>query len=333
MRDFKFRKKFTEQLSDLLEGDINLLEALNILKRSFKTKQKDKISKTIYALQKGKNFENAFENISKDKEFLIFIKTAESTGNLKRSLWLLKQKYNFISEIKAQVYMILMYPVIVIVIAIVILNILLLMVVPKFIDIYNDIGQELPTITKVVVNVSNVLINKKIYIIIGLILFISLIYFVIKRLRNILDKIFMKISIFKDYTILSFTQTMYASFASKVDFVDAMKLCTDTKNSAFKGELMRILKKIQKGDSIYMAFKNSKYFDDEYKSYVGISDVTGQLENTFNTLSYILSNRLKYKMKLYLKFLEPISILIIAIFVGLIVTAIMLPLFSIGERI
>ena len=91
MSDFKFRKKFTEQLSDLLEGDINLLEAINILSNSFGGKFRDKIFHLKYCLEKGKDFVVSFSIISKDKEFLTFIKTGERTGNLKRVLKLLKE--------------------------------------------------------------------------------------------------------------------------------------------------------------------------------------------------------------------------------------------------
>ena len=52
MSDFAFRKKFSEQLSDLIEGDINLLEAIGILKRSFKGKKREKVMKLQYLLEK-----------------------------------------------------------------------------------------------------------------------------------------------------------------------------------------------------------------------------------------------------------------------------------------
>lgn len=333
MSDFKFRKKFTEQLSDLLEGDINLLEAINILTRSFKGKNLDKIRRLKYSLEKGNNFERAFNNISDDKEFLTFIKTGEKTGNIKRVLKLLKEKYNFVQEIKSEIIMIITYPLIVVTVALIILNILLLVVVPKFVDIYADLEQELPIITKIVINLSNVMLNNKIYILIFLISIPFSIYFLLKYFNSIISKIIMILPIIKEYIILSFTQTMYAAFASKIRFLDAIKLCTNIDNLSFKEELIKITKSIEKGESITISFQNAKYFDDEYKSYINILDTTGELENTFKTLSIILNNRLKYKIKLYLKFLEPISIIIIAIFVGLIVLAIMLPLFSLGENI
>ena len=82
-----------------------------------------------------------------------------------------------------------------------------------------------------------------------------------------------------------------------------------------------------------MAFEKAKYFDIEYKNYISIADATGEVEKVFKTLTTIKNNRLRYKIKIYLKFLEPISIMIIALFVGLIVLAIMLPLFNLGESI
>lgn len=333
MSDFKFRKKFTEQLSDLLEGDINLLEAINILSNSFKGKFRDKILHLKYSVEKGKDFEVSFSSISKDKEFLTFIKTGEKTGNLKRVLKLLKEKYIFIQEIKSEILMIITYPMVVISVAIIILNILLLVVVPKFVEIYNDLEEDLPLITKLILNLSNFMIKKWQYLILILISIILSIYFSFKYLKNIFSKIIINIPIFREYIVLSFTQTMYAAFASKVRFIEAMQLCINIDNVVFKNELIKILKKIEKGNSITQSFKSSKYFDNEYKSYIIIADRTGELENTFKTLSVILNNRLKYKIKIYLKFLEPISIIIIATFVGIIVLAIMLPLFSIGENI
>ncbi len=333
MSDFKFRKKFTEQLSDLLEGDINLLEAINILSNSFGGKFRDKIFHLKYCLEKGKDFEVSFSIISKDKEFLTFIKTGERTGNLKRVLKLLKEKYNFIQEIKSEILMIITYPTIVIIVAIIILNVLLLVVVPKFVEIYNDLDNNLPIITKVVLNLSDFMIKKWQYLITILISIVLYTYFLFKYFKNLISRIIINIPIFKEYIVLSFTQTMYAAFASKIRFIEALQLCINIDNIVFKNELVKILKKIEKGNSISQSFKNSKYFDNEYKSYITIADRTGELENTFKTLSVILNNRLKYKIKLYLKFLEPISIVLIAIFVGIIVLAIMLPLFSLGENI
>lgn len=333
MSDFAFRKKFSEQLSDLIEGDINLLEAIGILKRSFKGKKREKVMKLQYLLEKGKNLDEAFSCISTDKEFLSFVKTGEKTGDLKKCFKLLKEKYTFISQLKSEVISILIYPIMVILAAIVIFNVLLLLVVPKFIDIYQELGQNLPKITMVVINISNFLIKYRLMIAIFFVFLSGVIYFCILRQKSVLDRLLYKVGIVRLYILLSFTQNMYASFSSGIEFLEALKLSMNTDNIVFRNELNRIYKRIEKGDSINYAFNNSSFFDEEYKSYIIIADMTADLSKTFNTLTVILNNRLRYKVKIYLKFLEPISILIIAIFVGLIVLAIMLPLFNLGENL
>lgn len=333
MTEFTFRKKFVEQLSDLLEGEINLIEAITILKRVFKGKYKEKIQKLKLQLEKGKDLDVAFLNISKDKEFLSFIKTSQKTGDLKGCMKLLKEKYQFISQIKSEIISIIIYPLVVISTAIIILNVLLMVVVPKFIEIYKDLDQELPNLTKSVINISEFLLRFKLHILLVFLSLIVLITYLIKSNNIIYHSIILKNSLIRDYHILGFTQTMYAAFASKIIFLDALKICMDTNNQAFKYELQKIFKKIEKGDSITMAFEKAKYFDIEYKNYISIADATGEVEKVFKTLTTIKNNRLRYKIRIYLKFLEPISIMIIALFVGLIVLAIMLPLFNLGESI
>ena len=116
--------------------------------------------------------------------------------------------------------------------------------------------------------------------------------------------------------------------SSDITFLDALKLCSNNSNLHLKKEINRIIIKITKGESIRNVFVRSNFFDREYISYIIISDSTGKLDKN---LKIIYKNRTYKKINIYLKLLEPLSIIIIAILIGSIVFSIILPLFSIGE--
>lgn len=333
MNDFKFRKKLVESLSDLLSSGIGLVESIEIISKSFNKKEKYSINCLKKDIEKGKDLEKSFRHISKDKEFLLFIKTAEKTGNISSSLKLLKEKYTFKENVQKEIATILIYPLFLIIFSIIIFILLLIYVVPKFIEIYSDISQELPTITLFIISLSNII--RQYYIIIILILSLPIISIIIikKLYKNIYDAILIKyIAIYREYVILSFTQNMYIILANKIDFLQSLKICMNTENSYFKKELYKLYKNIEKGEYVSRAFSKCEIFDEEYKNYIRIADSTAKLDESFKNLSIILDSRLKSKIRIYFKLLEPLFIIIIASMIGFIVLSIMLPIFTLGEN-
>ena len=333
MKEFKFKKSFVEQLFDLLDGGVILIDAISIISKSFNGDNKKRILMLKKDLEKGIPLYQAFSNISTDKSFLMFIKTAEKTGDITTSFKYLKEKYKFIEKIRNEILGIIVYPIIVIVLSIVILIILLSVVVPKFVDIYKDLNKELPKITLIIISISNIILKYK-HIIFLIFFMLFSILFILKKIDyHIYDSLIIKIPLYKEYLILTFTQNMYIALSSNVDFLDAFKLCLNVDNILLKKELSSIYKRIEKGDYISSAFFKSNFFNQEYKSYINIADNTGNLKYSFNNLYEILNKRFVNKINVYLKFFEPISIIFIAFIVGIIVFSIMLPLFSLADSI
>ncbi|WP_068449122.1 type II secretion system F family protein [Caviibacter abscessus] len=333
MNDYKFRKEFIRQLYSLVNSNIELLDTLNIIRFNFKNKQLNKILKLKKSLENGDSLSKAFKNISNDKEFLMFITTAEKTGNLKQVLKLLYEKYDMIYKIKMELISLMIYPIIVISVTIIILIMIMIFLIPKFVEIYEDLNQELPNVTIFIINTSKI-INKYYYLI--LIFLLILIIFsklFIRYNKKIFDKFILQLPLVKEFLILNFSQSMYITLSSNIDIIDSLKLCLQTENIHFKLVINKITNKILKGEDIYDIFKSLTFFDIEYRSYLIIAGNTGKLSESFKILSMIYKNRIENKIKIYLKLFEPISIVFIAFIIGIIVFAIMLPLFSIGQNI
>ena len=179
---------FTKSVYYLLNGKISLIDTLGIVSQNYDGDLRSKIIRTKQQIERGVSLHRAFSKITANREFMEMVKIGEETGNLEIVFKNLYEKYEFNQKIKKDIKNLSIYPVTVIITALVIVFILLKFVVPKFVLIYSDIGQELPKVTKIVINFSKI-VDK--YGIIFLIIIVFL-YFCFKKWKRQNEKTFEK---------------------------------------------------------------------------------------------------------------------------------------------
>ena len=328
---------FTKSVYYLLNGKISLIDTLTIVSQNYKSEMKNKILKTKAQIEQGVPLTKAFYKIVKEREFLEMIKIGEQTGNLELVFKNLYQKYEFNQKIKKDIIGLSIYPVTVIVTAVIIVAILLKFVVPKFVSIYSDIGQDLPKITKTVINMSKIF-DKYWIAFFGVMVFIYFLFFYFKKKNEEdFEKFFLKLRIigkmYKDICVLNFTRNMYSLTNTNISFVKSLEMCSNSKSNVLNKELKKIISKIEKGESIQKSFKNKTFFDVEYRSFLTIGERTGKMEISFFNLNEIYYERVNEKIKWFLKMFEPFSIIFIGILIGGIIFSVMLPIFKMGEML
>ncbi|WP_369711544.1 type II secretion system F family protein [Leptotrichia sp. HSP-334] len=328
---------FTKSVYYLLNGKISLIDTLTIVSQNYKSEMKNKILKTKAQIEQGVPLTKAFYKMVQEREFLEMIKIGEQTGNLELVFKNLYQKYEFNQKIKKDIIGLSIYPVTVIVTAIIIVAILLKFVVPKFVSIYSDIGQDLPKITKTVINMSKIF-DKYWIAFFGAMVFIYFLFFYFKKKNEEdFEKFFLKLRIigkmYKDICVLNFTRNMYSLTNTNISFVKSLEMCSNSKSNVLNKELKKIISKIEKGESIQKSFKNTTFFDAEYRSFLTIGERTGKMEISFFNLNEIYYERVNEKIKWFLKMFEPFSIIFIGILIGGIIFSVMLPIFKMGEML
>lgn len=328
---------FTKGVYYLLNGKISLIDTLTIVSQNYKSEMKNKILKTKAQIEQGVPLTKAFYKIVQEREFLEMIKIGEQTGNLELVFKNLYQKYEFNQKIKKDIIGLSIYPVTVIVTAVIIVAILLKFVVPKFVSIYSDIGQDLPKITKTVINMSKIF-DKYWIVFFGAMVFIYFLFFYFKKKNEEdFEKFFLKLRIigkmYKDICVLNFTRNMYSLTNTNISFVKSLEMCSNSKSNVLNKELKKIISKIEKGESIQKSFKNTTFFDAEYRSFLTIGERTGKMEISFFNLNEIYYERVNEKIKWFLKMFEPFSIIFIGILIGGIIFSVMLPIFKMGEML
>ena len=137
--------------------------------------------------------------------------------------------------------------------------------------------------------------------------------------------------IYREIKILDFSQNMYSLLCSKIELIQALEFCFKNTEGFFKKELEKIVVKLKRGKEITKSFGNSAFFDREYISFLNIGEKTGDMETAFSNLTEIYYDRVNEKIKLFLKILEPVSIIIIGIIIGFIVFSVMMPIFKMSE--
>ena len=328
---------FTKSVYYLLNGKISIIDTLGIVAQNYDGDLKSKIIRTKQQIEKGVSLQRAFSKVTANKEFMEMVKIGEETGNLEIVFKNLYEKYEFNQKIKKDIKNLSIYPVTVIITALVIVFILLKFVVPKFVLIYSDIGQELPKVTQIVINLSKITDRYGI-IFLAVIIFL---FFILKKWKRQNEKVFEKKilgtkiigKMYKNICILNFTRNMYSLTNANVPLIQSLKMCTNSKSNILNKELKKIILKIEKGESIQKSFKNTTFFDNEYISFLTIGEKTGEMKISFFNLNEIYYEKVSEKIKWFLKMFEPLSIIFIGVIIGLIVFSVMLPIFKMGEML
>ncbi|WP_065107430.1 type II secretion system F family protein [Streptobacillus moniliformis] len=333
MNKAKFRKEIVSRLEILLRSEIDIIDSVNVLCNIYVGNEKEKLIKLKKDLEKGKTLRESFKNINNNKEFLSYISIVEKTGNIQQVFNILKEKYEFEDNILKEVMNIISYPAILLFISFIILIAMMLTIVPKFVEIYNDLNAELPLFTKILISISEKLIKYNILIIFIFFALLVLFKYLIKINRYIIDKFKFNIKIYRDIFLMRYIQGIYVQLKSGIDFYDAVKNLNIVENEYFIFEMDKIIKKISKGTPLKKIYVNKKIFDNEFIAIINIAEKTGDLSNSFENLYLIYSNKVRVKIKMILRLLEPISIIVIALLIGSVLISLMLPLLNIGEMI
>jgi len=338
----KRKESFYSELGVLLKAGVRLRESLQLLTENQK---KEKISSfyqsMIEDLDAGQGF---YEVLKSKKDFTEYeyysIQIGEETGNLPKIITALGAFFNRKNEQRRQLLNALTYPVIILCTAILVVIFMLRMVVPMFEDIFRQNGVDLPAITKWIITVSNGIKS------FGLPILLFLVTMVILRKPLFGKRIFQE----KWQTLLlrmpimgNFVRTVYLS-----QFAQAMVLLTSSKVPILsslqmvkkmiefyplKNSLLSIEEKIMQGISLHESIKDEKVFDGKIASLIKVAEETNQTQYIFEKLNQQYTVEVQQKSKLLSTLMEPLIIILIGFFVGIILVAMYLPMFKLSSVI
>ncbi len=333
---------FWEQLALLIPAGISLITALSLLSESSsKNRQKRFLMAVKGLIESGTPFSEALCKVTSSFSQLniALVEVGEASGRLPEIF-----EYIAILEKEAAlsrkgIRKAVSYPLMVISVAIFVLGFILLSVVPMFDALYQASGTELPKITQTILSISNSIVsfNSGLYLLLCM-LFLFWSYRKYRKkskFRSLIDRFLLKIPYVGFMLRLNFTRHLSMAVSmmlqSGITLVSALELFKKSiKNSEFQKEITEIRARLLKGDDFYRVVQEIPKALPLFKTMTAVGVTSGDLVGSLKFVGHYYGNIFNQKIEFYIALLEPISILLVGVIVGVILIALYLPLFNLG---
>lgn len=330
------------QLSLIISSDISIEEALKILKSYNQEGKLIQVVKILYnSIQEGNSLSQSMISCKAFPETMVkIIEVGEASGSLQISFEQLANQYEKDLKDKNKLKNSMIYPFMIIICMVFTIVIIMLFVIPTYINIFNEMEADLPKITLLLIGF-NRFITENVIIFLVLIIGMSIslkIGFGIKRIRYIFDRMILNIPIVDNFLIQSniiyFSKNMSLLLSSNVNLINSLEITSKlVPNYAFRKALSQVAINVKEGFTITEALNNIKLFPSMFVNMIKIAEESNSLIAVLTKINSFYTNMLNTKIEKLLNLIEPIITIILAIVIGFIMIAILLPTFSLTSQI
>lgn len=332
------------QLSTYIKAGVPLINSVRILaKQTTNAAQKKILNKVVYELVVGEKFSIALEKQGTAFPTLLInmVKTSEMTGDLAGTLDEMAAYYTEVEKSRKAMKSALIYPAVILTATIGALGFIIIYVVPQFVGMFQSNNAELPGITKFIIAASDFLGANWWKLILLLIVLIILYRWLMKNVqsfRKSMQTFYMHMPVFGNIIIYNEVATLTRTFASllnhNVFITDSMEILSKLSNNEIYKEIInRTLINLSKGGKISDSFKGEWAFPVVAYEMLVTGESTGQLalmmEKVAEHFQQLHSNAVTSLKSL----IEPAVIVLLAVGVGFIIMAIIVPMFDLYGQI
>ncbi len=339
---------FTRQMATMLEAGMPLTQALRTLVEQcegvFSLRgPRQVLSQIVSDVEAGTKLSEAVAEHPKSfsRFYVNMLQSAEASGKMVEILRELAAHMERLLEFRKKIISSLVYPAVVLTVAVGVSAVLLIFVVPRFVDIFNDLlgaEQELPALTQFVMGFSYGLKNHflKIVAAAGAVIFFIAIIRKTRRGKFVLDFLAIKVPPFKSFVLRSavsrFSSTLSTLLGAGVPVLTSVEiLYATTSNEVVRRSVKHIYDSINEGRGIAPALEADRLFPVMVVRLVEVGEKTGALPDMLARISSKYEEEVDNALETLISLIEPVMIVFMAVFVGTIVIALFMPLVSIME--
>jgi len=337
---------FSKELSSYLNSGMTILTAIKLLENQHEGEKKylSFLNSIKTMIDEGKSLYNALnsQKVYALPEF--FVQSLNIAGQSGKMVEVLTNMGNFFSaqnKVKKQVKGAMVYPTIIFTVAIAMTSFLIAFVVPKITEIFEDTDQKLPPITQFVLNISDFLTSYYIYLIVGIVLFIvlfKLAYAKVDSFHRFIDGLLLKVpvlgSLIQNHELGRFSYILSLMLSSGVAYAQAVQLATASFGNYKLIELFNQASiKVLEGNKLSNALQLTKgvKLKRNFMQSLALGEESSEVANILDNTSHLYAEENEDKLKLLLGLLEPFMMLFIGVVVGVIVSAMLLPIFTMTQ--
>jgi type IV pilus assembly protein PilC len=330
---------FTRQFSVMLDAGLPLVQCLEILGEQEENKKfQEIIIHTRSDVESGSSLHEAMRRhpAAFDNLFVNMVAAGEAGGILDVILQRLSTYLEKSVKLKAQVKSAMVYPTVIILIAIIVVWVILWKVIPVFAQLFAGLGGDLPFLTKSVVAASNFVGRFSIPIIflLAIAFFAMRAYYKTHGGRRVLDGLLLKIPVLgmllRKIAVARFCRTLSTLTSSGVPILDGLEITAKTAgNAVIEDAIMAVRRSVEEGRTISDPLRETKVFPAMVVQMINVGEQTGALDQMLSKIADFYEEEVDVAVAGLVKLLEPLMIVFLGGIIGIIVTAMYLPLYTI----
>lgn len=344
--DFSIGKKvkprdlsvFCRQFVSITQAGVPMKEALQMLSEQTENKWlKRAISEVLLNVEKGNTLADSMRSQPDifPPMLVNMVEAGEQSGSLEMAFSRMAVHFEKEAKLKATIKKATIYPIILVIAAIGVIAVMLLFVIPIFIDMFADLDIEMPALTMFVMNSSKWMTSHwyvLLAIIVGVVVAYKLIYKTTQG-RLTIDRIKMKMPLFGKLTVKTacsqFARTMSTLLMSGISTIDALETTSKIVNNIhYTNAMLKAREEVMKGVPLSEPLEASGIFPPMVYHMTGIGEETGNVEEMLEKMADYYDEEVEMTTQSVLAAMEPIIILFMALIIGTLVIAVISPIAS-----
>ena len=337
---------FTKKLATMVKAGLPVVDTLALLSNQMENKAFKKVLKHIHRdIESGNSVSVAFSKYDKlfGNIYVNLVKAGEASGKLDSFLSKLVENLEKTAKIRANIKSALFYPIILLVVSLAVIAIMLIYVVPIFVDLFASVGGELPALTQMIMSTSDYVKDPMR----GGITFVAIVvvlYGVRKQiqtnynLRRKYHRLLLKFPLVGDLIIKSGLSKIGMILgnlsAAGVPLIEALEISTTSTDNIPLTEAMNNVKLgVFSGSPLSELFDKEEIIPSTFGQMIKVGEETGNMEEMFESISGYYQEELDSAVQRLTSMLEPIMIVFMGVTIGFIIIAMYLPIFQMGQMV
>jgi type II secretory pathway component PulF len=329
---------FSRQLSVLFDAQVPLVPALRTLADQASPALRDVIMELASDVDAGAAFSIALEKFPKVFSFFYIsvIRAGEASGRLQEVLSYLADHQERSYDLNRKVKGALMYPIFIVVALFIVGTIMMIFVIPQLTSVFEESGQELPILTRIIISISNFMQS---YWWLVFLIFCGLIgggWYMLNTAsgRKYWDEIELNLPIFgpifKKIYLARFSENLGTLIKGGIPIIQSLSITADVVgNLVYKNIILMAREEVRRGNMIHSVFlTEKKYIPPMVAQMIRIGEQTGKIDVLLSKVASFYQKDVDNIMDNLTTLIQPILVLVLGGAAGVLVAAILLPIYN-----
>ena len=336
---------FTKKLGTMMKAGLAIVPALEMLQvQNENPSFSPIIEELLLQINAGVPLSQCLERHPAlfDNVYVNLIKAGEASGNLDTFLDRITFSLEKSIKIKKAIKSAMMYPIILLCVAFSVVGVMMVFVVPVFVDIFGEAGIELPAATKIVMHISDFLRSW-----VAIIFFGGLIvgFQVLKKVLQSNEALMLSFDkgifnvpvvgkLIKDSIMARMAMILTNLIAGGVNLVEALEIVKNSiSNTKIQASLEKVKREIYSVRPFSTSLRDTKDFPETMCGFIEVGEETGKLNEMLNTVALYYEEEFDDSVDAFSQLLEPLMIVFLGVVIGFILVAMYTPIFKMGTAI